>query len=219
MTHAPQIGRLLLFFLADFFNDGLRWLCPHTGAVQVPAWLPQVYQIGHDGPGRAALQSCGGFRQNAVWRDPQNAEGADPCWPDQNHARWGLEEGKGRQVKVQKTTRLQKKQNFSSCFFHRRQHIIYSYNEHSGITVQEAKIDFLRTISSWPTFGCTFFEVKVSHQSSEPSMPSTVWVVINKQGVSITNPKTKVRSVVDPYVAYILHLKMAHNTSWHSRRW
>lgn len=108
MTHAPQIGRLLLFFLADFFNDGLRWLCHRTGAVQVPARLPQVYQIGHDGPGRAALQSHGGFRQDAVWRDPQNAEGPDPCRPDQSHVRWGLEEGEGRQVKVQKTTCLQK---------------------------------------------------------------------------------------------------------------
>lgn len=60
--------------------------------------------------------------------------------------------------------RKQHAQYFSSCFFYCPQHIIYSYNEHSGITVQEAKIDFLRAISSWPMFGCTFFEVKVSHQ-------------------------------------------------------
>lgn len=49
---------------------------------------------------------------------------------------------------------------YASLFF--LQHIISSYKQQSGITVDEAKIDFLKIISSWPTFGCTFFEVKVS---------------------------------------------------------
>lgn len=53
---------------------------------------------------------------------------------------------------------------FSLCFMFCLQHIISSYNRQSGITVQEAKIAFLKAIASWPTFGCTFFEVKVSHQ-------------------------------------------------------
>lgn len=44
----------------------------------------------------------------------------------------------------------------------RLQHIISSYNRQSGITVQEARIAFLTAISSWPTFGCSFFDVKVS---------------------------------------------------------
>ncbi|GLD51354.1 unconventional myosin-VIIa-like isoform X1 [Lates japonicus] len=66
--------------------------------------------------------------------------------------------------------------------------IISSYNKQSGITLQEAKIAFLRTISSWPTFGCAFFEVK---QSCEPSYPSTVMIAISKQGVSLINPTNK----------------------------
>ncbi|KAG7227321.1 hypothetical protein INR49_000325 [Caranx melampygus] len=41
-----------------------------------------------------------------------------------------------------------------------KKHIISAYNKQSGITVQEAKFSFLRVISSWPTFGCSFFEVK-----------------------------------------------------------
>ncbi|TNN54021.1 Unconventional myosin-VIIb [Liparis tanakae] len=45
-----------------------------------------------------------------------------------------------------------------------KKQIIAAYNRQSGITVHEAKIAFLKGISSWPTFGCTFFEVKVSHQ-------------------------------------------------------
>lgn len=44
------------------------------------------------------------------------------------------------------------------------QHIMASYNKQSGITVEECKIAFLQAISSWPTFGCTFFEVKVRYK-------------------------------------------------------
>lgn len=53
---------------------------------------------------------------------------------------------------------------FPLHFLFHLQHIMSSYNKQSGTTVQEAKIAFLKGISSWPTFGCAFFEVKVSHQ-------------------------------------------------------
>ncbi|KAM8728243.1 unconventional myosin-VIIa-like [Acanthopagrus schlegelii] len=69
-----------------------------------------------------------------------------------------------------------------------KKHIISSYNKQSGITVQEAKIAFLKAISTWPTFGCAFFEVK---QSCESSYPSTVLIAISKQGVSFIDPQTK----------------------------
>ena len=49
-------------------------------------------------------------------------------------------------------------------FFFYSQNIIASYNKQSGMTVQEAKIAFLQGISGWTTFGCAFFEVKVSYQ-------------------------------------------------------
>uniref|UniRef100_A0A3B5B673 FERM domain-containing protein n=1 Tax=Stegastes partitus TaxID=144197 RepID=A0A3B5B673_9TELE len=45
-----------------------------------------------------------------------------------------------------------------------KKHIISAYNKQSGLTVQEAKINFLKIISGWPTFGCAFFEAKVSYQ-------------------------------------------------------
>uniref|UniRef100_A0A3Q3EIJ1 Unconventional myosin-VIIa-like n=1 Tax=Labrus bergylta TaxID=56723 RepID=A0A3Q3EIJ1_9LABR len=70
-----------------------------------------------------------------------------------------------------------------------KKHIISSYNKQSGITVDEAKIAFLKVISSWPTFGCAFFEVK---QTCESSYPNTVLIVVSKQGVSLIDPKTKV---------------------------
>ncbi|KAM9845449.1 unconventional myosin-VIIa-like [Aulostomus maculatus] len=69
-----------------------------------------------------------------------------------------------------------------------KKHIISAYNKQSGLTVQEAKIAFLRAIASWPTFGCAFFEVK---QTCESSYPSIVLIAISKQGVSLTDPKTK----------------------------
>uniref|UniRef100_A0AAQ5ZU17 Myosin VIIBb n=1 Tax=Amphiprion ocellaris TaxID=80972 RepID=A0AAQ5ZU17_AMPOC len=57
-----------------------------------------------------------------------------------------------------------------------------------GMTVQEAKITFLRTVSSWPAFGCDFYEVK---QTCERSYPNPLWIGINKQGVSLIDPTSK----------------------------
>lgn len=109
---------------------------------------------------------------------------------------------------------------FIVCFHVCFQNIISSYNKQSGMTVQEAKIAFLRTMSSWPTFGCSFFDVKVgnrrwSHiketktqenlivfllflqQTCEPDYPNILWFTISKKGVSLIDPKTKVCMVHD----------------------
>ncbi|XP_062337712.1 unconventional myosin-VIIb [Osmerus eperlanus] len=77
-----------------------------------------------------------------------------------------------------------------------KKHIVSSYNKQAGITTDEAKLAFLRIISSWPTFGCVFFEVK---QTSEPSYPSIVVIAISKQGVNFINPKTKELLVLYPF--------------------
>ncbi|XP_029309255.1 LOW QUALITY PROTEIN: unconventional myosin-VIIb-like [Cottoperca gobio] len=77
-----------------------------------------------------------------------------------------------------------------------KKHIISAYNKQSGITVQEAKIAFLKGISSWPTFGCAFFEVK---QTCEYSYPSKVLIAISKQGVSLIDPNTKELLVMHPF--------------------
>ncbi|XP_029380560.1 unconventional myosin-VIIb-like, partial [Echeneis naucrates] len=83
--------------------------------------------------------------------------------------------------------------------------LIASYKKQSGITVQEAKIAFLRAISSWPTFGCAFFEVK---QTCESSYPNPVLIAISKQGVSLIVPKTKELLVMHPF---------SRITEYHSR--
>uniref|UniRef100_A0A671NG73 Unconventional myosin-VIIa-like n=1 Tax=Sinocyclocheilus anshuiensis TaxID=1608454 RepID=A0A671NG73_9TELE len=85
-----------------------------------------------------------------------------------------------------------------------KKHIINAYNKQAGITVDEAKLQFLKTISQWPTFGCVFFEVK---QTSEKSYPSVITLSVSKQGVSIINPKTK--------EVLVMHL-FSKITSWSS---
>lgn len=45
-------------------------------------------------------------------------------------------------------------------------------------------------IFRWPTFGSAFFEVK---QTTEPNYPEMLLIAINKHGVSLIHPQTKVR--------------------------
>lgn len=77
-----------------------------------------------------------------------------------------------------------------------KKHVINAYNKQAGITVEEAKVQFLKVISQWPTFGCAFFEVK---QTSEKSYPNVIMISISKQGVSLVNPKTKEVLVMLPF--------------------
>jgi myosin-7 len=57
------------------------------------------------------------------------------------------------------------------------------------MTADEAKVAFLKVIYRWPTFGSAFFQVK---QVTDPSYPELLLVAINKQGVSLIHPQTKV---------------------------
>lgn len=54
---------------------------------------------------------------------------------------------------------------------------------------EDAKITFLKIVYRWPTFGSAFFEVK---QSTEPNYPELLLIAINKHGVSLIHPQTKV---------------------------
>ncbi|XP_053177675.1 unconventional myosin-VIIa [Scomber japonicus] len=74
--------------------------------------------------------------------------------------------------------------------------ITATYNKQVGMTVDEAKMGFLKTIYRWDTFGCAFFEVK---QTSEPNFPDIVRIAISKQGLTIIHPKTKVELANHPF--------------------
>ncbi|KAF7663113.1 hypothetical protein LDENG_00218180 [Lucifuga dentata] len=69
-----------------------------------------------------------------------------------------------------------------------KKNIVAFYNKRAAMTVEEAKVAFLKAVCRWPTFGCTFFEVK---QTSEQNFPDIVRIAISKQGVTIIHPKTK----------------------------
>uniref|UniRef100_A0A4W6DHW4 Myosin VIIBa n=1 Tax=Lates calcarifer TaxID=8187 RepID=A0A4W6DHW4_LATCA len=66
--------------------------------------------------------------------------------------------------------------------------IVAHFNKQANMTVEEAKVAFLKVVCRWPTFGCAFFEVK---QTSEPNFPDIVRIAISKQGLTIIHPKTK----------------------------
>uniref|UniRef100_A0A3B4WIZ2 Myosin VIIB n=1 Tax=Seriola lalandi dorsalis TaxID=1841481 RepID=A0A3B4WIZ2_SERLL len=69
----------------------------------------------------------------------------------------------------------------------KKQSIAGYYNKQAGMTVDEAKVAFLKAVCRWPTFGCAFFE----QQTSEPNFPDIVRIAISKQGLTIIHPKTK----------------------------
>ena len=70
-----------------------------------------------------------------------------------------------------------------------KKEVVRAYNKDSGMSPDEAKIAFLKVIYRWPTYGSAFFEV---NQTSDPSFPEHLLVAINKQGVNIIHPQTKV---------------------------
>lgn len=65
-----------------------------------------------------------------------------------------------------------------------------AFASYKGLVADDAKVEFLRTIQQWPTFGSAFFEVK---QTTEPNYPELILVAINRRGVHIIHPVTKVR--------------------------
>ncbi|KAI6208172.1 hypothetical protein M3Y96_00086700 [Aphelenchoides besseyi] len=50
-----------------------------------------------------------------------------------------------------------------------------------------AKLQLMKIISQWPTFGVSFFEVK---QTSDPTMPTQILLAISQRGLSIYNRET-----------------------------
>lgn len=60
------------------------------------------------------------------------------------------------------------------------------------MSAEDAKINFLKIIYRWPTFGSAFFEVK---QTTEPNFPEQLLIAINKSGVCLIHPQTKVMNV------------------------
>lgn len=96
-----------------------------------------------------------------------------------------------------------------------KREIVRAYNQDSGMSPEEAKIAFLKVIFRWPTFGSAFFEVK---QTTDPNYPELLLIAINKQGVSLIHPQSKVSPGANyagksrPYV--MLELDMIECKVW-----
>lgn len=67
--------------------------------------------------------------------------------------------------------------------------ITTAYLQQGQLTENGAKEQFLKKIYQLPTFGTAFFEVK---QTSDPAFPEMVLVGINKNGVSVIHPQSRV---------------------------
>lgn len=65
-------------------------------------------------------------------------------------------------IKSSATTTTKRERCIVLCiYFLHFQSIAAYFNKHAGMTVEEAKVAFLKVVCRWPTFGCAFFEVKV----------------------------------------------------------
>ena len=73
-----------------------------------------------------------------------------------------------------------------------KREIVRAYNQDSGMSPEEAKIAFIQVIFWWPTFSPAFFEVM---QTTDPNYPELLLIAINKQGVSLIHPQSKVSSL------------------------
>ncbi|XP_043214510.1 myosin-VIIa-like isoform X4 [Amphibalanus amphitrite] len=74
--------------------------------------------------------------------------------------------------------------------------IVAAYNQDAGMGPEDAKVNFLKIIYRWPTFGSAFFDVK---QTTDPNYPEHLLIAINKQGVSLIHPQTKDVLITQPF--------------------
>ena len=91
--------------------------------------------------------------------------------------------------KTSMTAHAQDSGKTNSCLIGIRFKFAYCYSGCLGMNAEDAKINFLKIIYRWPTFGSAFFEVK---QTTEPNFPEQLLIAINKSGVCLIHPVTKV---------------------------
>lgn len=77
---------------------------------------------------------------------------------------------------------------------------------------EDAKITFLKIVYRWPTFGSAFFEVK---QSTEPNYPELLLIAINKHGVSLIHPQSKVIKIISRYLLSMRDILYVQSCKYH----
>lgn len=81
-----------------------------------------------------------------------------------------------------------------------------------GMSPEDAKITFLKIVYRWPTFGSAFFEVK---QSTEPNYPELLLIAINKHGVSLIHPQSKVIKIISRYLLSMRDILYVQSCKYH----
>lgn len=79
-----------------------------------------------------------------------------------------------------------------------RKHILAEYSS-AHLRSEDAKTAFLKIVSKWPTFGSTFFEIK---QTTVDTYPEICLIAINRKGVNVIHPHTKVCILSRQYLKY-----------------
>jgi len=77
-----------------------------------------------------------------------------------------------------------------------KKQIQYYHKKQGKMSREEAKLTFLKHIFKWPTFGSAFFDVR---QTTEPNYPENLVIAINKNGVTIIDPKNKEILATHPF--------------------
>uniref|UniRef100_A0A1B6CYN1 FERM domain-containing protein n=2 Tax=Clastoptera arizonana TaxID=38151 RepID=A0A1B6CYN1_9HEMI len=75
--------------------------------------------------------------------------------------------------------------------------IIEAYNNNSALSSEDAKIEFLKFVFPWSTFGSAFFDVK--QMTDQQRFPEDITLAINKNGVFILDSQTREPLTLYPY--------------------
>ncbi|KAG8241439.1 Unconventional myosin-VIIa [Homalodisca vitripennis] len=70
------------------------------------------------------------------------------------------------------------------------------YKKQMGMTSEDAKINYLRFVFPWSTFGSSFFDVK---QTTEKRFPENITIAINKNGIFILDRQTREPLTLYPF--------------------
>jgi len=90
--------------------------------------------------------------------------------------------------------------------------ILSVYNTQVDMDEDQAKLEFLKLISTYPTFGSTFFVVK---QATDKNLPETILIAINRNGFNIIDPEKRV--TLETYDFSKLNFWSSGNTYFHIR--
>ncbi|XP_035693975.1 myosin-VIIa-like [Branchiostoma floridae] len=71
---------------------------------------------------------------------------------------------------------------------HWKQDIVTTFNRHAGLNRDDAKLAFLRHVSTWPTFGSAFFHIE---RHDNRKYPEKLMAAVNRRGLVLMDQNSK----------------------------